>query len=207
MEELRAYVYAKLMWNPYMSDEEYNEYINEFLQGYYGKGWKHIRNYLEIWAEATKGTHYDSVLGNIGGDDGHDVMGSDGIPVRCAFMPKEKIYETCAMLEEEISLAEAESSEEEWHRIHLLRAGTLWYRLFHTMKEIMQNGTEEEKRNVVADNRELCSLMRRYCMKYTCFIAMSETTAMYRDFTLPPEDWNYWEKTSRRAIFNEFLEN
>lgn len=205
MEELRAYVYAKLMWNPHMSDEEYNSHIDEFLQGYYGKGWKHLRRFLEIWAEETDDAHYDSVLGNVGDKDGHDIIGDDGIPVRCAFMPKEKVNEVCKLLEDEICKAEVLAGSEERDRVHMLRAGTLWYRLFHTMKDIMQNGTEEEKAKAVADNRELCSIMRRYCMKYTWSIGMSETTAMYKDFTLMPEDWNYWEKNSKRCVFNEHV--
>lgn len=203
MEELRAYVYAKLMWNPYMTQEEYNGHINEFLQGYYGKGWKHLRKYLEIWAEATDGAHYDSVLGNVADDLGHDIIGEDGIPVRCSFMPKEKVEEICMRLECEIAEAERLATTQEWDRVHLLRAATLWYRLFHTMKDVMKNGNDKEKEKAVADNRELCSIMRRYCMKYTWSIGMSETTLMYKDFTLAPEDWNYWQKDSKRCIFNE----
>ena len=44
--ELRAYLLAKLMWNPYMSEEEYNRHMNEFLQAYYGDGWVYIRSYI-----------------------------------------------------------------------------------------------------------------------------------------------------------------
>lgn len=58
-----------------------------------------------------------------------------------------------------------------------------------------------DRERMIADNRELCSLMRRYCMKYTWSIGMSETTAMYKDFTLAPKDWNYWEKNSGRRVF------
>lgn len=126
MEELRAYVYSKLMWNPYMSAQEYDDHINEFLQGYYGKGWKHIRRYLEIWAEETDGAHYDSVLGNVADDDGHDVIGRDGIPVRCAFMPEDRVNEACRRLEDELRAAEALAGPEETDRVRILRAGTLW---------------------------------------------------------------------------------
>ena len=46
--ELRAYLLAKLMWNPYMSEEEYNQHMNEFLQAYYGAGWIYIRQYIQF---------------------------------------------------------------------------------------------------------------------------------------------------------------
>ena len=45
--ELRSYLLAKLMWNPYMSEEEYNTHINEFLEAYYGEGWEYIRQYID----------------------------------------------------------------------------------------------------------------------------------------------------------------
>ncbi len=46
--ELRAYLLAQLMWNPYMSEEEYNRHINEFLEAYYGEGWRFVREYIDL---------------------------------------------------------------------------------------------------------------------------------------------------------------
>ncbi len=45
--ELRAYLLAKLLWNPDMTEEEYNTHMDTFLSGYYGPGWRHIRAYIE----------------------------------------------------------------------------------------------------------------------------------------------------------------
>ena len=45
--ELRAYLFGKLLWNPYMSEEEYEQHINDFIKGYYGKGWKYIRRFFD----------------------------------------------------------------------------------------------------------------------------------------------------------------
>lgn len=45
---MRAYVLAKLMWDPYMTEEAYQEHINDFLQGYYGSGWEEIREYFDF---------------------------------------------------------------------------------------------------------------------------------------------------------------
>ena len=46
--ELRAYLLAKLMMNPYMSEEEYDRHMDEFLAAYYGAGWKNIRKYIDF---------------------------------------------------------------------------------------------------------------------------------------------------------------
>ena len=45
--ELRAYLLAKLMIDPYMSEEEYYTHMDEFLAAYYGAGWKNIRSYID----------------------------------------------------------------------------------------------------------------------------------------------------------------
>ncbi len=45
---LRAYLLARLMQNPYMTAEEYDEEINTFMKGYYGPGWENIRKYYDF---------------------------------------------------------------------------------------------------------------------------------------------------------------
>ena len=47
-EYLRGYLATRMMWNPYMSEEEYNDLMNEFLRLYYGEGWQYIRQYIDM---------------------------------------------------------------------------------------------------------------------------------------------------------------
>ena len=49
--ELRTYLLAKLMWDPYMSEEEYYQHMDEFLQAYYGEGWEGIRAFIDLTTE------------------------------------------------------------------------------------------------------------------------------------------------------------
>ena len=49
--ELRTYLLAKLMWNPYMSEEEYYRHMDEFLEAYYGEGWQNIRSFIDLTIE------------------------------------------------------------------------------------------------------------------------------------------------------------
>lgn len=44
--ELRAYLIAKLLMNPYMTKAEYENHMNEFLKAYYGAGWENILKYI-----------------------------------------------------------------------------------------------------------------------------------------------------------------
>lgn len=49
--ELRAYLLAQLMWNPYMTEEEYYGYMDDFLKAYYGEGWQNIRAFIDKTTE------------------------------------------------------------------------------------------------------------------------------------------------------------
>ncbi len=46
--ELRAYLLAKLQWNPYMTESEYRLHMDEFCRAYYGEGAKYILDYLNL---------------------------------------------------------------------------------------------------------------------------------------------------------------
>ncbi|MDR3625246.1 MAG: DUF4838 domain-containing protein [Ignavibacteriaceae bacterium] len=43
--ELRTYILAKLLWNPYL---DVDSLMNDFLNGYYGSAGKYIRNYIDL---------------------------------------------------------------------------------------------------------------------------------------------------------------
>jgi len=55
--ELKAYLLAQLMWNPYMTAVEYNRCIDEFMAAYYGEGWRYLRAYVDLMESFTKGRH------------------------------------------------------------------------------------------------------------------------------------------------------
>ncbi|MBQ3064787.1 MAG: DUF4838 domain-containing protein, partial [Clostridia bacterium] len=46
--ELRAYLIGKLLWDPYMTREEFENYMNGFLHDYYGPGWEYIRAFIDL---------------------------------------------------------------------------------------------------------------------------------------------------------------
>ncbi len=50
---LRAYLISRLMWNPYMSEDEFNRHMDEFLETYYGAGWREIKKYIDLEHEVT----------------------------------------------------------------------------------------------------------------------------------------------------------
>lgn len=59
--ELKAYLIAKLLWDPYMSEAEYQTHMTEFLKAYYGAGWENIQNWIDFTDDLTSkysSTHY-----------------------------------------------------------------------------------------------------------------------------------------------------
>ncbi|MBE6715099.1 MAG: DUF4838 domain-containing protein [Ruminococcaceae bacterium] len=51
-ESLKAYICSKMMWEPDMSYEQYNEYIKEYLYLYYGDGYEELFEYIQMQTEA-----------------------------------------------------------------------------------------------------------------------------------------------------------
>ena len=52
IEKLRIYLEERIMWDPEMTEEEYIDYMNEFLMIYYGEGWRNIKEYIDMYDEA-----------------------------------------------------------------------------------------------------------------------------------------------------------
>ena len=63
--ELRGYLLAKILWNPYMTEEEYNYHMNDFLKNVYGPGWEGIRQYIDTVQEFTKDFHTNDGKGQV----------------------------------------------------------------------------------------------------------------------------------------------
>ena len=55
--ELRCWLLAKLMMDPMMSESEYLAHMDDFLEGYYGAGWRYIRAYIDWTVSEAAGAH------------------------------------------------------------------------------------------------------------------------------------------------------
>jgi hypothetical protein len=69
--ELRCYLLAKLMMDPFMSEVEYYALMDEFLEAYYGAGWRYVRAFLDWTCAEVVNAHLmigSMPLDNIPGD-------------------------------------------------------------------------------------------------------------------------------------------
>ncbi len=54
---LRVYLLCRLAWDPFMTDEQYYGYMDEFLADFYGPGWRHIRAYIDYTTRIVQKDH------------------------------------------------------------------------------------------------------------------------------------------------------
>ena len=78
--ELRSYLLSKLMQNPYL---DYDAFMNEFLEAYYGAGWENIREFIDMTVEkpVEDGKHlmiYSAMSDTLGFTD-EDVAAADAL--------------------------------------------------------------------------------------------------------------------------------
>ena len=58
-EELRCYLAAKLLWKPYMSEEEFLAHLTDFMRGYYGAGYRYVLEFIKLIEDWSKDNHYN----------------------------------------------------------------------------------------------------------------------------------------------------
>ena len=55
--ELRAYLLAQLMLDPFMTEDSYYTLMDEFLEAFYGEGWQNIRAFIDWSCSAADAVH------------------------------------------------------------------------------------------------------------------------------------------------------
>lgn len=202
MEELRLYLFSKLTWNPYMSEEEFHTHIDEFLCGFYGENWRFVKEFILYYEANAKHRHVDSFCGSNIDDDCNFLWREDGNILQSAIFEKRKVKEIIAHCNELLEKAK-ESVEERFQiRIKLLQTSLLWYELFHTMKEDLSSATEEEKKALLEKNAELCSRMLKYGMRLTPYLSLKKASNAHGNYLLPPADWHGTPHTTDKEAFN-----
>ncbi len=62
--ELRAYLLARLQWNPYMSEAEYRLHMHEFCEAYYGEGSKYFLEFVNMVHTCSEDGHMNMYFDN-----------------------------------------------------------------------------------------------------------------------------------------------
>ena len=64
--ELKTYLLSKLLWNPFISDAEFEQLMEKFCRAYYKESWKEIIEYLHLYESAVdRNKHFNYDLMNL----------------------------------------------------------------------------------------------------------------------------------------------
>lgn len=166
---LKGYLLAKLLYRPDMTEQEYEESIDEFLRRYYGAGWKYIRRYIDGLHDITEDRHigiYYHPLRILPAEKGipfmHEAEKLFSEVYRCAASKKQKLHVARSAVQVKYYLQIAE------------------YDALYT------NGTKEERAAYVGRNRELYE----FISAQSIFMNPDITMPASPDFTLSPDLWH-----------------
>lgn len=159
--ELRGYILARLMWNPYMTEEEYWAEIDKFLNGYYGKGAKYMREYIDYMIECSEDAHFGIYYDNASIYIKPKGFETD-VEAKLHFVKK---------AEEMFRKAEEAAEDNDEHLAHIrcsqIQLFNYKYFALEEYAATFEEGSEEYKRvkaEIVENNKLQYKYMKRYDM-------------------------------------------
>lgn len=167
--ELKAYLQAKLLWDPHMNDEEYEELIDEFLVHYYGIGWKYIREYIDGLHDICKNNHFGIYYHPL-----RILPIREGIP----FMKKAKELFTLA--------ANAERDPVKKRRVNQSSVQVEYYLLLALYEEEFTRGDAASRARYVKRNKKFY----KFIMENGIYMNPDKPLPENVDFTLSPDSWH-----------------
>ncbi len=159
-EELRAYLAAKLLWEPHMSRRAYYRHMDEFLDGYYGPAAKHVRAYIDLVMKTEPDTHFHLYGDPMQIYPPRYVEKNGKTVVDLSFVKRGWTIWNKA-------LKAAEGNKTFYERVLKSSIQHLYYEicLRHATLEAADD-TKAELKAIVALNRRLFKLMRRFDIEY-----------------------------------------
>lgn len=184
--DLRAYLTAKLMWEPDMTDEEFDRHIDEFLKGYYGSAWEDIRSYYDFATESVE-------------KRGECLHSMGGYPERL-FVMKDYVLneeELEALFDRAIAACTEAGEEVQADNIRHLRLGYKFVKLTCNYTANYEFGSEKVQAEYKAESKALFDAMQ----------ALESYPSIDRKFEFhddaPPVAWVYYDNRTSIGWFNE----
>ncbi|MBE6686753.1 MAG: DUF4838 domain-containing protein [Ruminococcaceae bacterium] len=144
--ELRAYLLSKLLWEPNMTEAEFEKHMDEFLLGYYGMGGKYVKEYLKLLEAAVgKERHVYCYQNPTMLVDVDYMLKNDDKMMEC--------WKKCEAL--------AQTDLEKAH-VHRSMQGYIHLHLLYTFDERMKNADEEGKKALIAENKAFYEALQKY---------------------------------------------
>jgi len=204
--EMKCYLFSKLLWDPYMSEDEYKAHMLEFAEAYYGAGGKYIVEYLYLWAKEASVWHmrymtmtFEKLTPieppvNASKEEEYNAIDANFINRSVPVIPMERLNEVLSKANELFDKAEAlAGSKEQLERVKRSRVHILFYELFFTMDDILEKGTKEEIEEVKAKNAKLIHDIWKYRFKRTLYRGtfIEQASDLVGLYEVSPKKWGY----------------
>lgn len=179
--ELRAYLVAKLLWNPNMSETEFNTHLLDFLYGFYGmESGETILGYIRYTHNITQSLHYHCYASPLTTFPFQVIRGED----RTWLWDETHLEQMQAYWQTALDAAEDETA---FARVEKSSLQVLAYEV--QMRFLMRmQGVEVADETLVALNRRLYEKMLQYGVK-----RLSEVLPLQSDkepdFSRMPSSW------------------
>ena len=170
--ELKVYLLAKVLFDPFMSEERYYTYMEEFLQAYYGKGWKYVKDYIALTERLSEKFFNCGSLPN------------EIIPERNG---KEYLKRGAKLLKKAYSLARTEGEKINVYKVILQLE---YYDLYCNSEKVLGCGTEKEKADYIARNEKLYNDLRKLGIVR---IMENVFLPVVKNFRQPISECSYWD--------------
>lgn len=152
--ELKAYILAKLMFNPNMCEKEYKKHIQEFCLNYYGEvAGKYMLKYLNLLKEVSCKEHYDcypapyTVIPTNPQEEKNDKY----------FIKKAK-----ELFRRAKSSAESKKGKE---RVEKEYIAVLYYSMYTNFENSMLNASKSKRKKILEEQNLLFELIDKYGIK------------------------------------------
>ena len=148
--ELKFYIISKCLYDPYMSKEQFETHIDEFLEGYYGEGWKYVKEYIvyseEVCNEFGFGAVPPQEIITIPQD-------YNGRYDETFFRKGEELFERAKAMADGAG---------EWKRLHKASLEVEYFEMWLTMDWHMEHAKNKAERSIWSDRHKcLCEDLAR----------------------------------------------
>lgn len=172
---LTVYLISKLAFEPDMTEDDFNNCLNEFLEGYYGKGWHHIKEFIEY--TRMLGTKDDRVFTS------HDTPDTifGGLLGEAELLKMHNYFES--------AYNESERNSEKY-RIKMDSLQVDYFDIYSLSERKYKESSEEKKKELCENNRKLYQDLVKYGILRVgenCFLPV------VKDFRQAPLHWSYWD--------------
>ncbi len=147
LEKAHSYLISNCLWNPYMSEENYQLLIEEYYRMTYGDGWRYLLEYMDMWIEA--GDQLGCWLSNFS-------QPQEVLSVKYYAENYEKMRELF-----DKALAMANNSDQQ-RLIELASSHMEFLALCGQYEAQYENGTEEQKAAYTARYEAFYNILKKY---------------------------------------------